>query len=381
MKKKLALFIVVGVTLIIQLVSSQTWQPTKRLTYNSGQSYYPAIATDSNNHIHVVWDDTSPGNQEIFYKKSTNGGTSWTTRRLTWNSGESSYPRIAVDLSNNIHMFWLDDIPGNWEIYHKKSTDGGSSWITSRLTYSSGRSYGPDIAIDSNSHIHAVWADDTPGNLEIYYKKSTDGGISWSTKRITWIPGSSGGPAVAVDSNNNILLVWTDKIPGTTTYKIYYKRSTDGGATWPKYQQISWIKKGSRSSDIAVDSNDHIHVVWSGDTGNPVPELYYQRSSDGGATWTKKRLTWILNWSQKPIIAIDSNDNIHVAWRIGHYYDLYICYKRSTDGGATWPKYKRLTWSGLSGGHEMGIGSNKNIHMVWSDEAHAIEIYYKKGIQ
>ena len=79
----------IGMLLLIQPLSSQTWEPTKRLTWNSGETGFIAIAADSNNHIHVVWDDSTPGNFEIFYKKSTNGGTTWTTKRLTYSPGNS----------------------------------------------------------------------------------------------------------------------------------------------------------------------------------------------------------------------------------------------------------------------------------------------------
>lgn len=48
------------------------------------------------------------------------GGASWATKRLTWNSGQSSYVNICVDSSDNIHVVWNDDVPGNYEIYYKK---------------------------------------------------------------------------------------------------------------------------------------------------------------------------------------------------------------------------------------------------------------------
>ena len=83
-------------------------------------------------YIHLVWFDDTPGNREIYYTKSTNGGTSWTTKRLTYNTGESDYPNIAITSNDHIHMVWHDDTPGSREIYHKKSTNGGVSWTTKR---------------------------------------------------------------------------------------------------------------------------------------------------------------------------------------------------------------------------------------------------------
>jgi len=107
--------------LLAQNLQAQSWQPTKRLTWNSGSSGGPAIATDPSGNIHVVWSDKTPGNSEIYYKRSTDGGSTWqSTKRLTWNSGDSRRPVVATDSGGNIHVVWEDDSPGNLEIYYKK---------------------------------------------------------------------------------------------------------------------------------------------------------------------------------------------------------------------------------------------------------------------
>lgn len=172
MKKRTFIIGFIGVLLLIQPISAQTWEATKRLTWNSGPSENPIIRTDSKDNIHLVWYDGTPGNYEIFYKRSTNGGANWTTTRLTWNPSYSKYPAVAIDASNHIHTTWNDTLPGNNEIYHKKSINGGGTWIDAeRLTWNPGISVTSEIAADSSNRIHLVWSDDTPGNYEIYYRK------------------------------------------------------------------------------------------------------------------------------------------------------------------------------------------------------------------
>jgi len=58
-------------------VARAQWTPAKRLTWNSGFSYFPTIAVDSTGNLHVVWQDDTPGNPEIFYKKGTDAGSVW----------------------------------------------------------------------------------------------------------------------------------------------------------------------------------------------------------------------------------------------------------------------------------------------------------------
>jgi hypothetical protein len=69
----------------------------------------------------VVWQDDTPGNNEVFYKKSTNGGMAWSgAKRLTWNSGDSEFPAAATDSNDNIHLVWRYGSIGNGEIYYKR---------------------------------------------------------------------------------------------------------------------------------------------------------------------------------------------------------------------------------------------------------------------
>jgi len=144
----------------------------EKADWNTGDSHDPAIARDSGNAIHVVWNDETPGNAEIHYRKSPDGGTTWSaSKRLTWSLGPSEYPAIAVSSDSAIHVIWDDDAPGNYEIYHKKSTDGGATWSSAqRLNWSSGSSIVAAIAKDSGNIVHIVWEDNTSGNSEIYYK-------------------------------------------------------------------------------------------------------------------------------------------------------------------------------------------------------------------
>ncbi len=68
------------------------------------------------------------GLQKFYYKRSSDGGISWgADTRLTNNSFTSWFPSVSVN-GSNVHVVWFDDRDGNYEIYYKKSTDGGTSW-------------------------------------------------------------------------------------------------------------------------------------------------------------------------------------------------------------------------------------------------------------
>ena len=70
--------------------------------------------------VHVVWEDERDGNQEIYYKRSTDDGVSWgSDTRLTNSADSSSCPSVAVT-GTAVHVFWSDKRNGNFEPYHKR---------------------------------------------------------------------------------------------------------------------------------------------------------------------------------------------------------------------------------------------------------------------
>ena len=383
MKKKTVLITVLGLMFVLQPLGAQTWTSAKRLTWNPFSSKYADITIDSSDNIHIAWQDNTPGNLEIFYKKSTNGGTAWvSSKRLTWNSGRSEYSAINSDSSDNIHIMWQDETPGNYEIYHKKSTNGGTAWSNAkRLTWSSGDSILPALAFDSGDFIHMVYADDTSGTRKIYYKKSTDQGNSWTSKKLTSNSIDFYLPRIAIDSKDDIYVVWYDL--EFNDADLYLMKSTDGGETWSNSRRLTWSFGNSSNASINIDSSDYVHLAHTDD--NPgYPEIYYRKSMDGGTTWCTKRLTWNPGYSSFAKIAFDSSDNIHIVWSDStpHYLNYEIYYKKSTDGGSTWTG-ERLTWNVKSSDNPaLAIDKSDNIHVIWDDSSPGNkEIFHKKGIQ
>lgn len=370
-----------GVLLLMLPNVAQSWTAAKRLTWTSGSSLFSAIATDSSSAIHLVWEESKGGNYEIYYKKSTNGGAGWITKRLTWTTGDSRFSDVAVDAGNAIHIVWQESKSGNGntEIFYKKSTNGGAIWTTKRLTWTAGDSKACAIATDSSGAIHVVWEESKGANYEIFYKKSPDGGVSWTTKRLTWTADKSLGPSIAVDSSNTIHIVWNDYTPGNS--EIFYKKSMDGGISWTT-KRLTWTANHGGGADVATDSDNNIHIVWS-EVKSGYDHIFYRRSTDGGFSWTEKQLTFNADDSWSPAIATDVFDNIYIVW--SEYFDLAggsdIFCQKSTNGGSNWT-LARLSWTDeFSSGPAIAADTNDIIHVVWHDSTPGNqEIYYTNSL-
>jgi ethanolamine utilization microcompartment shell protein EutL len=209
-----------------------------------------------------LWSNFAPGgSSDILYKKSTNGGASFgDTKNLSNTTGSSREPAVAVS-GSNVYVVWRerDSTSGNQEILYRRSTNGGANFgSTVNLSNSTGLSQLPTIAASGNN-VYVVWQDDSlvPGTFDILYKKSTNGGASFGdTKNLSNSAGNSGRPAVAV-SGNNVYVVWHDNTTqgGVAQFDILYRRSTNGGANFGSTVNLSNTAQASTTPSIAASNN------------------------------------------------------------------------------------------------------------------------------
>jgi hypothetical protein len=356
------------------------WQ-SKRLTYNAGDSWAPAVALDGLN-IYVVWSDETPGNNEIYFKKSTDGGLTWSAaKRLTYSSSFSMSPAIAVS-GSNIYVAWgeYDSATLGDEVYFKKSANGGNTWQTSkRLTYTSDDNYFPFLSVDiavQGANVYLAWHDDGPGNHEIYFRKSVDGGANWQTaQRLTYTSGSSEDPAIGV-RNTAVYLAWHDDTPGND--EVYFRKSNDGGTTWQSVKRLTNNSSWSQAAAIAV-SVANVYMTWNdGTPGNN--EIYFRKSTDGGANWqTAQRLTFTAGESNCPSVGVNGSI-VFITWYDDTPGNNEIYCLASGDGGSTWQPIQRLTFtSGWSSNPALAINSSM-VCIVYDDMTPGNdEIYWKSS--
>lgn len=146
---------------------------------SASDSTTPDITFDYGGTIIAAWKDEVSGNAEIFFSKSPDYGATWTTPvNISNTSGFSRSPSLKVDLVGNINCVWMDRTTGNNEIYYSRSTDSGSTWTTAvNISNMTDESQNPKISVNSVGYIFILWVDRYPGNPEIYFNRSKISGI------------------------------------------------------------------------------------------------------------------------------------------------------------------------------------------------------------
>lgn len=245
------------------------------------------LVRTSDGTLYVTYQKSVAGNYRIYVKKSVDDGVTWTdeTHISTYpgmNSYEQQYSAIAVDSKDYLHVVWWGRAAGYtgatqiqaWYALY----DG--SWNTPiRISTYAGmnlyRQYNPKIAVDSEDNLHVVWYGAATGYLSrpIWYAKGVSpyAAGDWTVPIIiSTYPGQTiraqGKPSIAVDSNDYIHVVWVGLATGyTTKVQTWHTVYTD---SWPTPVRISTYAgmdaNNQGESCIAVDSDDNLHAVWHG---------------------------------------------------------------------------------------------------------------------
>jgi hypothetical protein len=359
----------------------KTFGITKDLSNNRGNSLGPQIAISGNN-MYVVWMDNTrqdanlPGkNNEILFRKSTDGGKTFgSTINLSNNIGFATDQQIAVS-GSNVYVTWN----ANYEIFFRKSTDGGNTFGSFiNLSHNPGFSYVPNIAL-AGSTVYVTWGDETPGSFDILLRKSTDGGNTFgSTINLSNNTGFSYGAKVAL-AGSTVYVIWGDNTPGND--EIFFRKSTDGGNTFGSTINVSNNTANSLNPQIAL-AGSTLYVTWQDNTpGNY--EIFLKISPDGGSTFSTA-----LNLSHNPGVSYLSSvplavagtgtggSSVYVAWlefnSTTGKSDIFLHSSTVGLNGSVFNSITRLSHN--SGGVAPQVTvAGSNVYVIWEDNTFASE--------
>ena len=159
-----------------------SWSNTVQLTSNPASDNAPNIIQTTSGQIWVVWSSDRYGDHEILRK--IYNGSSWSTdERLTTSTNIDLQPAILQAANGDIFLFWSSAASADFSIYYKYSTDNGTTW-SARTTFASS-SYEDLWPAVIRAHDTKIWvayssneADQPDGNWEIYIKASLAGDIN-----------------------------------------------------------------------------------------------------------------------------------------------------------------------------------------------------------
>ena len=359
------------------------WDSELRVTSHSSPAIYPAISVDGST-IHLAWVDRRDGgeNREIYYNRSDDLGVTWQVEdvRISNDPMHSIRPNIVSE-GATVHLFWTDNRGGAFQEYYVRSADGGNSWgPETRLTDTPGFSGCPYPTV-AGDVLNLFFRDSRSGTFQIYQKRSTDSGITWSADVLLTPDGIDAefpSPALAGEM---IHLVWRDTRNGHS--EIYYKRSTDGGLSWDADRRLTFEPSESEHPKIVVNGST-LHLVWR-DNRDGIHEIYYMRSTDSGDNWSEAiRITDGQGQSFWPVLA-QGGDLLHLLWCDDRTGTQGLYYVFSSDNGGSWSEEVRVADSvlpldaDLMGTSPM-LSHDRYVHVTYSDQRTGRDqVYYRRA--
>ncbi len=324
----------------------------------------PDIAV-ADGYTYVVWEDSRDPIGHIYFSRSEDGGRTWLADDVrldvssTQHFNPPSYPRIAAE-GSTVVVVWEGHRGGLQEdIYANVSQDHGQSWLPAAIRLDTGDSPGSAISnlprvVMRNGTVLVTWLENrnapTTFGRRLVANRSLDGGATWlASPAVVEGPNGAGfadEPDIVLTDAGHALAVWQDaRGPNSTIQNVYFSRSSDGGATWSPDVLIGGVAPAgseiARQPRLATPNGMDITVVWT-DFRNAATsgrDIYRNRSTDGGVTWLgQTALSTAPGDEELPEVAA-SGDGIYTAWLAeipAAWPEDALYFARSTDRGASW---------------------------------------------
>lgn len=257
----------------------------ENLSSTSSVSGTPWVAA-SGQHVYVIWSESTDG----YYLRYSNdfGTTFGTAKNITALFGVPPSGNCAMAASgNNVLLSCTQSVSGNNEIVVARSNDNGTTFSAPQnVSLSLSTTSNKSRVAASGSHVYVAWEEGTGSASEIFLARSVDNGVSFGTPTNMSLTAVS-SISVSLDAaGSNVWLAWSDRSPGNDD--VFYRRSTNSGESFSAPDNLSLTPSGS-STPFVKGKGNQVWVAWAdAPTSNPtsnLPDIYVRSSSDGGVTF------------------------------------------------------------------------------------------------
>ena len=290
------------------------------------------MAVGSDDKLYVAWQDNRRGNWDIYVSTSSDGINFSTETRVTDSNDNQINPAIVVDGSNNAYIVWEDDRNGNQDIYAATSSNGFVTKTVSQITLDNSNQVEPAIAVDSDNTVYIVWTDTRNSKNDIYGAASNN---SWTNIPVVTTGDSQSSPAIATEAVGSILhLVWVDDTPGDDD--IFYAK-TGGGLPSSPLTGSSIIDDTSSADQLrpaiavsgSTGNNLQVFACWE-DERNADDDLYFAELGSGAETNVFVDDDGTNADQTEPVINIDGDGHPYLVWTDNRNTNTDIYYAGST---------------------------------------------------
>jgi hypothetical protein len=292
--------------------AGKTWSAPRALWPSTTRQDDPQIVVDPADGRTLYASFMQDNKSSQYVARSDDFGKTWRAMLVEPLQRGTDKDILAVRAGNVYLVYHTQE-----KIFASVSHDGGATWSTQSLLGTTNSSLGVSLpsggAVDSRGNAYFAWngvnnPGQAKGTKNLYVTRTTDGGATWSTSLVDvsqpveqcGCPGWDywgSQMALGVDDAGRVYVVWDAAHTSSGIQRLFFSRSTDGGATWSTRRDVSLAPAGANHLFPALVSrgDGDVRIAWMDDrnghdTGNDDPNgrwnVYYRSSSDAGASWS-----------------------------------------------------------------------------------------------
>lgn len=227
-----------------------------------------------------------------------------------------------------------------FKVYVYQSTDKGKTWVDLQLPGVESDAYDQDricLVIDNNDAVHAFWdGTDSANSPNLGVKHATYSAGSWSAwEAIFSDPHDQISPSVQMDSLGNIHLAYYGYSASDVSYRQVFYTNNIGGS-WKVPELVSNLDGYVQASPVLdIDSNDKVHIIWSGQDAGSNFHNQIKYSNNISGTWSAfQNIVVNTGVNQGGVtFKFDASNKIHLFWHEALSPDPnHLYYSNNTSG-------------------------------------------------
>ena len=326
--------VIIHCLIIHSLVYSNDFSSSQLVSENATpQNFYPDMTVTEDGTIYVIWVNTTDGG-DVYFSKSTDHGVTFSEYvavNQSPNHASSigfSGPKIA-ERNDTLHVLWADQRGGydHTSAYYARSVDGGITWEETQVGHGYGINLYPELMVDSDGIIHAVFHYFQPGSWSyrhIAHTRSINGGDSWSNFKTV----SNYNPGEPCDCcpinlhelpNGQLIAGFRNNL--NNIRDMYSVQWNSSNSSWGNLSPMSYdnfyVSYCPASGPSLVSQDSLIGMAYMAESDGE-SRVYLALSEDMGDTFAVKipmEMTSVTNVFQNhPSAVITGDGNIHVLW-------------------------------------------------------------------
>jgi hypothetical protein len=270
---------------------------------------------------------------------------------------------IAVD-GHRVYVVWSDVVDMRGVVCCAKSNDGGQTFGSPIQVNDANHEdikQKPAIAVDSEGTIYVVWED--YGNLnpfsdapDILMAKSNNNAYSFGQNVMVndeedVADDFQTEPIVCTSANDHVFVCWMERLSGSTAKHIRMARSSNGGTSFAETQVSS---EQLRTGSPTMDANDDgtIWIAWR-DYRCDNQDIFAARSSNNGQTFSqeiKVNDDSGYAFQSEPSLGVDDDGKCYIAWldRRNGRFDIFFARSEGVSAFSTNKMINRIPGTAIN---------------------------------